>query len=91
MTDKVNITDLRLQMMQSIQLLNNLEYNPKKEAELNFEIEKGRALNEIYREFVSLAIAEVKFKGIELKREVVQARGELLANAPKKIESSFFS
>ena len=91
MTDKVNITDLRLQMMQSIQLLNNLEYNPKKEAELNFEIEKGRALNEIYREFVSLAIAEVKFKDIELKREVVQARGELLANAPKKIESSFFS
>ena len=91
MTDKVNITDLRLQMMQSIQLLNNLEYNPKKEAELNFEIEKGRALNEIYREFVSLAIAEVKYKDIELKREVVQARGELLANAPKKIESSFFS
>jgi len=91
MKDKVNITDLRLQMMQSIQLLNNLEYNPKKEAELNFEIDKGRALNEIYREFVSLAIAEVKFKDIELKREVVQARGELLENAPKKIESSFFS
>lgn len=91
MTQKINITALRWEMMQSIQQINNLEYNPKKEAELNFEIEKGRALNDIYREFVALAIAEVKFNDIQLKREVIQARGELLANAPKQIESSFFS
>lgn len=91
MKEKVDITALRMQMMQSIEQMNNLEYNPKKEAELNFEIEKGKALNDIYREFIALAIAEVKYRDIELKREVIQARGELLENAPKKIESSFFS
>lgn len=87
----IGIDAVLLQMMQTIQSLNNLESQDVKLEVLQAEIEKTKALNALYATYAHFAIAEVKFHDLCLKRDILASRGEFTEKiAQNKIQSNFF-
>lgn len=88
---KIGIDAIRLQMMQTIQTLNSLETHDVKAEVLQSEIEKSKTLNSLYATYVDLAITEVKYEDLLLRRQVHESKGDLTEQiAKQKNHSNFF-
>jgi hypothetical protein len=87
----IGIDAVLLQMMQTIQSLNNLESQDVKVEILQAEVEKAKTLNSLYATYANFAIAEVKFHNVCLERDTLATKGDFIEQiAKRKIQSNFF-